>query len=117
MTDLDKKGEITNTLGDTLYLYFPTVTENSISVDWTGWTAKMQIKEKATDTTALVSITDTTGIDLSVNGKLTITIPASTMVDLPIGNYVWDLQMTRSDGRVETWFTNSKMRIVQDVTR
>jgi len=121
MTDLIKTANnyrAVNTLGDTFYLYFPTVTENDISVDWTGWTAKMQIKNKSTDITALVDVTQLTGIDLSVNGRLTITISAATMTAaLGVGNYVWDVQMTRSDGRVETWFQNAELEITQDVTR
>jgi hypothetical protein len=107
---MDKRGNITNPCGDTFYLTMANITENNVAFDFTGCTALAEIKSKESDTTALVTLTESTGIILNAT-LTTITVPFATMVNIPKGDYVFRFVLIRADGRKETWFHYNRLRI------
>jgi hypothetical protein len=54
---------------------------------------------------------DTAGI----SGKLSIVIPDDVMINVPGGNYVYDIQAAKSDGSVQTWVKGA-FTVNEDVT-
>lgn len=111
MTIMDRWGNITNPYGDTFYLTLGNITENDVAFNFAGCTALVEIKSKEADTTALVTLTESTGIVLNAT-LTTITVPFATMASVcPKGSYVFRFVLTRADGRKETWFKYVKLRI------
>jgi hypothetical protein len=74
--------------------YFDTTTNQNIN--WTGWTAKMQMKQyvNVNDSAVLTLTTDSGIATLSSNGNVTITISASQSAAIPAGNYYYDIELT-----------------------
>lgn len=90
---------------------------NGTPVDLTGYTAKMQVRWSANDTTVLINLTDTNGITLHANGDIFISIPFETMDSLREGLAQYDLELTAPlDGKV-TPFIAGKFQIREGVTR
>ena len=103
MTIMDKNGNITNPFGDTFYLTITGITENGVAFDFTGCTAIAEFKATEADTTALVTLTESTGIVLNAT-LTTITVSSTTMASaFPKGSYVFKFVLTRADGRKDTW--------------
>lgn len=59
-----------------------------------------------------------------VKPLLIVDIPADTMIltlkpedtkDLPFGKYVYDIQLTYADGRVDTFITKAKLVLTEEV--
>jgi hypothetical protein len=64
------------------------------AVDLTNYSAAMQVKENASSTASVLSLTDDSGITLGgTAGTIAITVAASTMGSATPGNYVYDLEL------------------------
>lgn len=92
--------------------------DENTPVDLTGYSARMQVREKYTSTVAALSLsTPSSGISLgTTNGQITLSVPASTMAALPSGEYVYDLEMVSSTGAV-TRLLQGTFTVTPEVTR
>lgn len=113
MTTMDSAGNIRHVKGDTFYVKFINVKNDGITIDWTGYTAKFVVKTAIGGKTIL-TLTQTTGIDLTTNGIIIIQKSATDMSAIAARSYVYDLQLTKS-GVVDTWFNNKILEIVDEV--
>ena len=105
----------------TLLLEIVTVGSNGTEtpVDFTGSTAKMQLKARPTDTTNILQLTSTpaAGLSFPALGELQIELTATqTGTTLPKAALFYDLQITDSLGKVRTYFTGM-FTVKSDVTR
>lgn len=72
-----------------------TCLENDQPRDLTGYTAKMQARASADANSAILTLTDTTGITLGgTSGTVMINIPAADTAHLPPGTWKYDLTIT-----------------------
>lgn len=75
---------------------------NGTPINLTGYTAAMQVRLTYPETTAVVSLTNGSGITIGgVAGTLTIHIPAATTATLQAPKiYVYDVRIVSSGGAV-----------------
>lgn len=68
---------------------------SAIPVNNTGYTARMQVRATVSSASTLLSISTTTGEIVlgGADGKITITVPATTTAAIAAGCYVYDLEM------------------------
>lgn len=73
-----------------------TATNDGTPIDWTGYTAKLQVRQYVnTSDTAVLTLTTGSGITALTNdGKVIITATASQTGAIAQGNYVYDLELT-----------------------
>lgn len=70
-------------------------------IDLTGYTARMQIRQKVTSSVSLSLTTENNRITLGGDaGTITINITSSDMSDLPAGAYTYDLELVSVSGDV-----------------
>lgn len=69
---------------------------NGTNINWTGWTAKMQVRQYVnTADDAVLTLTTGSGIAAGANdGNVTITISATQSGAILAGNYVYDIELT-----------------------
>lgn len=85
-------------------------------VNLTNYTAAMQVRETPTSSSAVISLTNGSGITLGgTAGTIAINVPASTMGAASAGFYQYDLELN-SAGEV-TRLLQGKFEIVAEVTR
>lgn len=113
----------TITINDINSLGYPAYTsggvlEYNLPVDLTGFTARMQIREKITSTTTIKDLTTVNGGILIDNSLKTITIfmSATDTAALTFSNAVYSLELVSSGGIV-TQLVTGNMTLVQEVTR
>lgn len=114
---------ITAYAGDDFTLMLSIVTVDNAGtetpVDFTGSTAKMQLKIRPTDTTSILQLTSTpaAGLSFPALGQLQIDLTATqTGTDLPKASLFYDLQITDALGKVRTYFAGT-FTVKSDVTR
>lgn len=90
---------------------------DDVVVDLTGYSARMQVREKHTSKSSVLSI-DTSAGGLAVNdqGAIDISISASTTANLVAKDYVYDLEIVSSGGIV-TRLIEGKFMVTPEVTR
>ena len=95
-----------------------TYTINAANVNLSGYTARMQIREKHTSTTSLLDLTtENGGIMLGgSSGTISINIAASTTTGFIPKEYVYDLELISSGG-VVTRLIEGKFIVTPEVTR
>lgn len=73
-----------------------TVTQDGTAVNWTGYTAKLQVRQYVnTADAAVLTLTTGSGITaLTNNGKIIIQATAAQTGAITQGNYVYDLELT-----------------------
>lgn len=84
----------------------------TIPMNLTGATILLQIKKAATDSTAIHTLTQASGI--VVTGNYLLIQPF--IVTFPAGNYVYDLQITFTGGVIQTYLQGTFV-VKQDVSR
>ena len=74
-----------------------TATQNGTAIDWTGYTAKMQVRQypNTTDTPVLTLQTGSGITALTNDGKVIVTATAAQTGSIPAGNYVYDIELTQ----------------------
>ncbi len=63
----------------------------------TGYTFKMQVRRSTSASTTLLNITSAT---MTSVGRVSATVNAATMSDVPAGRWVYDIELTSSGGQV-----------------
>ena len=103
--------------GDTLQMPITWKDPAGVEVDFTSYTAKMEIRLKAGDATALLTLTNGNGITLgnSTNNIFVEVTDAQTFT-LGKGKKVYDIEMTAPDGTVNTWISGT-ITLVESVTK
>lgn len=91
---------------------------NSVNVNLTGYTAHMQVREKHTSTTAVLSLnTSNSGITLGgAAGTITISISHNHTAELSPKEYVYDLELV-SPSSLVTRIIEGKFIVTPEVTR
>lgn len=99
--------------GDTLRLIFEYIDSNGVPIDLSGCSARMQIRTKR-EKTLLLELVESDGLSLdSLAG--TVVIRKQLPADFLVGSHEFDLEMTYSDGTVES--TNTLiLKVIEDVT-
>jgi hypothetical protein len=93
---------VINTL-TTPTLPFNSITNPYIPLSFSGYTAELQVrKDFNTTTSALLTLTDTSGITLGSNGTITVNITANQTSSIPFSDTklcaYYDLKLTNSSG-------------------
>lgn len=114
MTTMNSSGDITTTKGDTFLIPFTNVQSGGSDIDFTGYTARFMVRTSPKESSPVLSLDETNGIDLSVAGQITITAPPASMNMVP-RSYVYDLEITDDSGVVQTWFNNRKFTVTDEV--
>jgi hypothetical protein len=94
------------------------IVEYNTPVTLTGFTARMQIREKIDSTTVIQELTTENGY-ISVNNTtktITLTLPASITSAYTFSTAVYSLELVSSGGQV-TPFCNGNITLVKEVTR
>jgi hypothetical protein len=73
-----------------------------VETDGTAWnlsdyTFAMQVRRSTSSNTTLLNITSATMTSL---GRVSVTVPAATMSDVPAGRWVYDIELTSSGDEV-----------------
>jgi hypothetical protein len=94
---------------------------NGTAISLTGYTARMQIRRRYADQdagiTPLVSLTQASGLSLGGSaGTVGITISATVTAGLPVGQWVYDLEVV-SGGGVVTRLMQGAAYVSAEVTR
>lgn len=91
---------------------------NSVNVNLTGYSARMQVREKHTSTSTILSLTTANGgISLGGSaGTITITISATTTAGLAAKEYVYDIELVSSSSIV-TRIIEGKFIVTPEVTK
>lgn len=96
--------------------YLLTWKTSGTAVDLTGYTARMQVREEYTSSTAVLSLTSGSGITLGgTAGTIVIAASAATTGALEAGDYVYDLELVNSD--LVTRLVQGKFTVDPEVTR
>lgn len=84
-----------------------------VPVNLTNYTARMQLKSNL-NSPALLTLTNVSGITLSADGEIAITIPYLIMATLPAGQLIYDLELLT--GSTMTPLLAGEFRIRAEVT-
>ena len=101
--------------GDTYEREFTVKKADNNLYDFSGCSAKMQIKINSFDLTYILELNSGEEITLSL-GVMKILIPAASMKNILPKNYYFDLEITYPSGKVMTWLSG-RFTVNQDVTR
>jgi hypothetical protein len=93
-----------------------TWTVNTVPVDLTDYSARMQARSSYADAATVIDLTDADGITLGAAGAITITIPADDTALMPAGSYRYDLELEDKDG-VVTRLLMGRVNVSAEVTR
>lgn len=83
-------------------------------INFTGYTARMQIRNALTNEVVLL-LTNTSGITLSSSGVLTISISRTVTNTMTAIDYVYDLDVINTSDFLRTYF-GGKITVNQDIT-
>jgi hypothetical protein len=100
--------------GDTWAPGTITATEGGVGVNFTGWSAKMEIRNAISNDVALTLTSPSSGISLNSSGVITLTMTAAQTNDL-LGEYKYDLQLTNPSNQIKT-YTYGTITVTNDTT-
>jgi hypothetical protein len=90
---------------------------NNVAVNLTGYTARLQARVDVQDTATVLSLTTGAGITLGgAAGTISIDQTATQTTALPMGEYVYDLELVSGGGTV-TRLVQGELVISPEVTR
>lgn len=95
---------------DTLPISFA-ITHNQEPVDLSTADVKMQVRQSATSATVLLAFTEADGITVTNN-----IIKLNKKVTISAGNYVYDLEITYTNGEVRTYLYGDFI-VTEDITK
>lgn len=96
--------------------FVATWTIGATPVDLEGYTARMQVRRTVDATTAILSLTSSSGITLGGEaGTIAIEVSAEDMEDVTGGSYVYDLEL--DSGEEVTRLLQGTFTIQPEVTR
>jgi hypothetical protein len=93
-----------------------TVTVGGTALDLTGYTAAMQVRESAGAATALISLTNGSGITLGgTAGSISLVIASTASASVAAGSYSYDLEL--NSGSTVTRLLEGAFNVTGNVTR
>ena len=94
-----------------------TVTQNGTALNWTGYSARMQVRNSSDATATLLSLTNGSGITLGgTAGTIAVTITSTQSAAIPAGSYAYDLELV-SSGNLVTRLLQGAFTVSGNVTR
>lgn len=94
-----------------------TVSQNSVPLNLSGYSARMQVRESADADGYLLSLTDASGITLGgTAGTITVAITSAQSSAVAAGAYSYDLEIISNGGTV-TRLLQGSFVVVGNVTR
>lgn len=94
-----------------------TVTQNDTPINWSGYTAQMQVRESADATATLLSLTNGSGITLGgTAGTILVAITNAQSSAIDAGPYSYDLELISNGGTI-TRLLQGSFTVVGNVTR
>jgi len=101
--------------GDTGPQIYITVTreDTGAAVDVSGGSARLKVRKKGTDTLSFTLSASDVGDNLE-NGKLYFSLDGGQLATIAAGNYEGEVEMTLSDGIVETVYERVDLVIRED---
>lgn len=106
---------ITATQGKTFNFSF-TVKTDGVAWNFTGYTCRMQVRKSAVSTTKVLDLVSPTNITLTSDGRITVSVSATTMAGIPFNEYVYDIEVESPDASVYP-ILEGKFLLRQEVTR
>ena len=104
--------------GDTFDQVAFQVKINDVVVDLTGATIRMQLRKSYDDTVAALSLTSASSAGITITNASEGRFKINTqIIDIPVYNYVYDIQITFSDGTVKSSWIYGGFIVTNDVTR
>jgi hypothetical protein len=107
----------THTKGDTFSEVAFEVKKNTVAINLTGATIKMQLRKNYIDVASILAFTSV------ASAGITITAPTlgqfkinAQIIDIEVYNYVYDIQFTLSTGEVRT-YVKGGFNVTPEVTR
>lgn len=100
--------------GDTWLPGTITATENGVGVNFTNWSAKMEIRNAISNDVAVTLTTPSSGITLDSFGVITLSMTA-TQTNSLLGEYKYDLQLTNPSNQIRT-YTYGTITVTNDTT-
>lgn len=90
---------------------------SSVSKDTTGYTARMQVRRKHTDTVTILNLTTANGgIVVGSDGSFQLHATAVQTATMPVGKSVYDVEAIAPNG-VVTKLARGQVTVVAEVTR
>ena len=89
--------------------------DGSTGFNFTGWSAKAQVRENDESTSALITFSTSASTITLATGKMTL-IAAKANTDISAGVKIWDCEFTDADGKQRTLIKPSNFTITEDVT-
>lgn len=111
--DTSKRLDIVCRKGDTFRLELEFIGTDSLPINISGYVWKLDVRETDTSTPAILEDSQLEYV-ATVDGKLSVTIPATTMAGISSGIYVYDIQ-SESAGIVKTWIYGI-FKVNEDIT-
>ena len=94
-----------------------TVTQNGTALNWTGYSARMQVRDSSDATATLLSLTNGSGITLGgTAGTIAVAITSTQSAAIPAGAYAYDLELV-SSGNIVTRLLQGAFIVSGNVTR
>lgn len=94
-----------------------TVSQNGSAINWTGYTAALQVREAADSSATLLSLTSGSGITLGgTAGTVLVAITNAQSAAVPAGSYAYDLELTSSGTQI-TRLLQGAFNVIAQVTR
>lgn len=94
-----------------------TVTQGGTALNWTGYSARMQVRTSTDATATLLSLTNGSGIALGgTAGTITLTISNAQSAAVASGSYAYDLELISGSSAV-TRILQGAFNVVGNVTR
>lgn len=88
---------------------------NNVAIDFTGYSAKLEIRTKVSGDLVKTLTSSGGGITMSSVGVITITMTAAETSAIPAQDYNYDLQITAPSTAITT-YTYGNIAIVSDIT-
>lgn len=87
-------------------------------INLTGYTARMQVRKKHTDSTKILDLTTQNGMIVitPLQGKINVAVPAADTEDITIKSGVYDLELESATG-VVTRLIEGCVTVTPEVTR
>jgi hypothetical protein len=94
-----------------------TVTQGGTALNWTGYTAKMQVREAADSTAYLLNLSNGSGITLGgTAGTILVNISNAQSAAISSGSFAYDLELFAGSGQV-TRILQGAFNVIGNVTR
>lgn len=96
---------------------------NEEYLDLSDYTARIEIRSQAPSSTStagdedvLITLTTENGMITIDGGIVTMEIDAETTATFPVGPYLWELELVRSDGYIPYLMEPSSFKVTQEIT-